>query len=310
MVKRYKHRVSDSDKAKLIADSKRSQMNMKGQLSAKQAKEGWTVNKYGKVESPKEKIKEEVPQEVKVKEQPKETKLLSGENHRANLGINEEEFQGMNVWEKIKATSPFKTTGTAGQVIGTGLEAAGSLGSVPGKIASVQKGIQEAEAIKKAETALNLKEYNKFAKEFPVTLQELDELGKGVIKTKKARGGTGKGILGLGALYGINEVVLSPSELSTWAAIDNIAGQAAFLTRDIADAVKYNGMSPIEAEKRFARAEESIKNAKKFVNRTTMFNPKLWANRKILMQTLREAEARLEFSRQSVSGFGEEQQTI
>ena len=173
----------------------------------------------------------------------------------------------------------------AGQLVEAGLTAGGiaaGLGAVGGAV--------EAGAAR----TLNANKLSKFKNAFPTTTDDIVKYGKDILKQTKGQLGKGKAIYGLGALYGINEFALSPSELATWAAIDNIAGQAAFLTRDIADAVKFSGMSQEEANKSFDRAEESIANSRKFVTRTTILNPKLWANRKILMQTIIEAEARVE----------------
>lgn len=188
----------------------------------------------------------------------------------------------------------------AGQLVEVGLTAGGiaaGIGAVGGAVG--------ARAIK----TLNANKLSKFKNAFPTTTDDIIKYGKDTLKTKKASFGAAKGkaLYGLGALYGINEFLLSPSELATWAAIDNIAGQAAFLTRDISDAVKFSNMPIDEANKAFDRAEESIGNSKKFITRTTILNPKLWANSKILRQTIIEAEARVELSRMEVNGFRESQ---
>ena len=100
----------------------------------------------------------------------------------------------------------------------------------------------------------------------------------------------------LGGLYGINEFVLSPSELATWAAVDNVAGQAAFLTRDLPFAVRDGSITPAQAGELLAQSKKVIKDSEEFVVFTTSKNPKLMPNSKILRSAIDEAKRRTEFT--------------
>lgn len=100
----------------------------------------------------------------------------------------------------------------------------------------------------------------------------------------------------LGGLYAINEVILSPAELATWAAVDNVAGQAAFLTRDLPFAVRSGEVSQAEADSLIKESKRVVREANTFVVETTAKDPKLWANSKILRSAIDESLRRIELS--------------
>ena len=201
---------------------------------------------------------------------------------------------------KMKDVFPALEDTKVGEVdpVALGLTAGGAaagIGTAAGKAIPKARAIGQADAVK----ILNKNKLSKFRRAFPTTVEDISKYGKEIITKRKGafKFGKAEAFKTLGALYLINEFALNPSEIATWAAVDNIAGQAAFLTRDIVDAVKWDGMDIKEATAAFDNAEESIKNSKKFVSRTTMLNPKLWANRKILLLAIEQAEARIALSR-------------
>lgn len=107
----------------------------------------------------------------------------------------------------------------------------------------------------------------------------------------------------LSAIYGVDKFLLSPSELGTWTAIDNVAGQASFLATKITNDVKFNNYPIDQAFQQINESRETIKEARNFVVSTTSKNPKLWANAKMYSLALDQADLSLNFSLESINNF-------
>lgn len=94
---------------------------------------------------------------------------------------------------------------------------------------------------------------------------------------------------GLVTLYAANQFILEPSELATWAAVDNIAGATAYQINQVSYGVSQGLISQSEAAELLRQAEENVNSAEEYVNQMTALNPKLWATRGILMQSIQTA---------------------
>ena len=138
----------------------------------------------------------------------------------------------------------------------------------------------------------------KSVKRFPLTNEEMITYGKQVIKADKERKGKfgkfGVGGTVLAAIWATNEFILSPSELATWAAVDNVAGVTSFQTKIIVDGVKFDGADPDEAQERIDEAKQTIANARSYVNIATMLNPKMWGPRKQMLTAIDAAQTGVE----------------
>ena len=94
----------------------------------------------------------------------------------------------------------------------------------------------------------------------------------------------------MAALWATNEFILSPSELATWAAVDNIAGMTSFQIKTIVDGVQFTSADPDVAQERIDEAKQTIAAAKSYVNLATMLNPKMWGPRKQMLTAIDVAE--------------------
>ena len=132
----------------------------------------------------------------------------------------------------------------------------------------------------------------KQVKRFPVNNKEMIAYGKQVVKQSKSGklGTFGVGGRILATAWAVNEFVLSPTELATWAAVDNIAGVTGFQVKNIVDGVQFTGGDIATAEERIAEAKESVANARSYVNLATMLNPKMWATRKLMLGAIDTSE--------------------
>ena len=165
----------------------------------------------------------------------------------------------------------------------------------PKAIAGVPK------AIEASKNVINIAGKN--VKRFPVTTEEFIERGKQVVILNKAAvsksGGVNKkglaiGATILGAIWATNEFVLSPSELATWAAVDNVAGVTGFHVKNIVDGVQFNNLDPDVAQERIDEAKETIAHARSYVNIATMLNPKMWGPRKQMLTAIDAAKLGVE----------------
>lgn len=161
-----------------------------------------------------------------------------------------------------------------------------------------------ATAIEKAEKTLRLNKLSKFKNSFPTTADDIILYGKEILKNTKGLTTIQKFGVGSAALFGIKSIALDPNTLSVWAAIDNIAGQAAFLTRDLSTDVRFGNIPPEEASDLLNTARKSIESSKKFVETSTMLNPLLWANSKILNTAILAAEERISLSELQLESLG------
>lgn len=120
-------------------------------------------------------------------------------------------------------------------------------------------------------------------------------------------GAVGAGVAAVGptaaiaTLWAVNEFILSPSELTEWTAVDNIAGVTSFRVSDLTKDIKFNGfenISPKEATEVYNTAQDNIDLARTTVNGITILNPKLWAGRKLKLAAIQIAQDSLDLARQ------------
>jgi len=99
------------------------------------------------------------------------------------------------------------------------------------------------------------------------------------------------GLIGtVATVFAANTFVLEPSELATWAAVDNIASATSFQINQISYGHSQGLITDEEALDLINLAQRNINEARKYVDTTTMYNPKLWPSRAILIQAIQTAE--------------------
>jgi hypothetical protein len=177
-----------------------------------------------------------------------------------------------------------------GEELATGIIPVGPGGGLGLGKELVQKGKGIASLAKASSDKIKIA--GKSIKRFPATNDEMIAYGKQVIKANRKGkfGKFGKGGTALAALWATNEFILSPSELATWAAVDNIAGVTGFQVKNIVDGVKWEGMDADVAQERIDEAKQTIANAESYVNLATMLNPKMWGPRKQMLGAIKVAK--------------------
>jgi hypothetical protein len=108
--------------------------------------------------------------------------------------------------------------------------------------------------------------------------------------------------VGLATLYGINEIVFSPSELGAWAAVDNVAGALSFQISELDNGVRDGTVGLGEAQETINSTRETINDMRFYVNRQAERNPKLWASSKVFNQAIDVAEGRVTQIEQQIFG--------
>lgn len=166
-------------------------------------------------------------------------------------------------------------------------------GGLPGGIATAQQaGVKVQGAIKKIPTIME--DIAGFGKKIPKT--------KSFFETSKFKLIAGATLTGI---YGVNEFILSPNELAVWAAVDNIGSAIPFQMNDIAKGVK---SGTIEEEKAFElidQAEKHLENARGFIRKSTIANPKLWPAAKRLIEANTVATEAVELKKLEIEGLFE-----
>lgn len=113
----------------------------------------------------------------------------------------------------------------------------------------------------------------------------------------------GKILGGIATIYATNTFVLEPSELATWAAVDNIAGATSYQISGIERGARDGTSTPEQITEAYAIAEGNIRAARSFVNKTTRLNPKLWASRNIMLESVAVAEKSIADSKARVAAI-------
>lgn len=126
----------------------------------------------------------------------------------------------------------------------------------------------------------------------PTSADDILTTGKLAIQNLRRLGkkAAGFAIPILTTAYVVNEFLLSPSELATWAAVDNVAGLISFQVKNSVDGVRFGTVTVEDAQLLIQDAKQHIAGARSFVERTTMLNPKLWAGRNTLIGAIDVAE--------------------
>ncbi len=97
--------------------------------------------------------------------------------------------------------------------------------------------------------------------------------------------------------WAVDNFILSPSELTEWTAVDNIAGVTSFQVNSISFGVRDGSISPQDATISFDRAQDNIDLARATVDEISRRNPKLWAGRKIKLQAIEISQNGLDTTR-------------
>lgn len=198
-------------------------------------------------------------------------------------------------YEKEKRTKAFREEM---EILGMGASVAAGIGPVTKSVTGAIKTAKNIEQIKQfkkfidvdkiaKQTGLSGKQAAALAKEignrritnianilYPVGKTNLINTGKFM----KASVGT------IGAVYGLDKFLLSPNELAVWTAVDNIGSAIPFQMNDLLSGVQNNIISLEEAEVLIDQAQVHLDGARKFINISTILNPKLWAGRKRLLE--------------------------
>jgi len=103
-------------------------------------------------------------------------------------------------------------------------------------------------------------------------------------------GGTLHLVGSVALLFGVNSFALEPSELATWAAVDNIASATSFQMNQLSYGINQGLITPDKAEALVTLAYKNIKMARDYVELTTRYNPKLWPAEEILLQGIDTAK--------------------
>lgn len=108
-------------------------------------------------------------------------------------------------------------------------------------------------------------------------------------------------IASVATIFAANTFVLEPQELATWAAVDNIASATSFQVNQISYGVSQGIISLEEANDLMNLADRNINKAEDYVNTTTMYNPKLWPSRAILLQAIQTARDSVAIQRTKIN---------
>lgn len=103
---------------------------------------------------------------------------------------------------------------------------------------------------------------------------------------------------GLVVIYAVDKFLLSPGELGTWAAVDNVGSALSFQSKAVADGVVFQGGNPAEANTLFDEMQTTIETMRQYVEGEVSRNPKLWASRKPLLKALEVSSQGIEIQRQ------------
>ena len=115
--------------------------------------------------------------------------------------------------------------------------------------------------------------------------------------TGSLAGATGVGVAGLSTIYGVDKFLLSPGELGTWAAVDNVGSALSFQSKAVADGVVFQGANAAEADELFDEMQRTIGDMTQYVDGEVSRNPKLWASKKPLLKALQTSSEGIEIQR-------------
>lgn len=139
--------------------------------------------------------------------------------------------------------------------------------------------------------------------------QEAGLIAGGAVIGAAAIGGTAtagvvggiSGILAVG--FAVDKLLLSPSELAVWAAVDNVASASSFQSNNLVSAVQFGGFPKDEALKQITELENTVEKSRAFTNRATRINPKLWPGRNMLMSSIETAQDTLAINKFKIESF-------